>query len=403
MGFPNQIGRVWLKEQASGWGTEETSFADADHISAKAFVPTLVQEALKVDTFRGGFHDLAIEPGSKEGADLQIQHSFEGHSSTSPTDNPAENPRSLLLKSCLGSAASIGYLAAIENSGQAVNSVKYANGSLATTWAGMAVLLSVAAAASGRQFAWAKTIDTASNPDALVPWLDLLGAPTNSSRSYGGRVHWLSLGQPVPFTAQLALGQADGNAVVRARDGVCTSIKMTCVGNQLIDVVYGTKYGSWSRAGSWTPAIYAQTYPPLPMLDAANGARLQWGGSSLSVIPEVVIEMSATMEPVRHIGGFAKWLMTSREVKVTLTHLLDDYTQIIAPGTEVTTGFQLDLCTIPGRAAGAFIPTTMAEAVSKDKEMGGFVVREHTLKCRIAGSETAGANASGSPFRFVTA
>ncbi len=401
MGFPAGIGRVWVKEQAGGWGVEEISFADADHISAKAIVPTFVQEALKVEAFRGGFHDHAIEAGVREGSDLQIVHVFEGHSLTTPSADPTETPRSLLLKSVLGSAASIGYAAAISGSGQLVSSVKYPDTTLATTWAGMGVLLAVAAAASGRQIAWAKTIDTASTPDALVPWQNLLGAATNSSPSYGGRTHWLSLGQPVPFTAQVALGQSDGGAVFRARDGVCNSVKLSCVGGQLVQATYGTKFGYWSKAGTWTPAQYAQTYPQLPMLDVANGARLSYAGS-LTTIPQVEIEMTADMQPARGIGGFAKWIMVDREVKVTVTHLLTDYSQITAPGTEVTTGFQLDLCTIPGRAAGVFIPTYMAESVSKDEVMNGFLVRKNVFKCRIPASETAGANASGSPFRFMT-
>lgn len=401
MGFPNTIGRVWLKEQAGGFGVEETSFADADHISCKAFVPEFVQEALKVEAFRGGFHSHLIEPGSREGSELQLEQVFEGQSLTTPSANPSVTPRSLLLKSCLGSSASIGYKAALPGSGHTVSSVKYTDGDLSTGWSGMAVLLAVVAAASGRKIVWIKTVDTASTPDAIVPWINLPGVPTNGSVSYGGLTHWLSLGQPVPFTAQVALGQSDGGAVLRSRDGVCNSVKLTCVGGQLINAVYGTKFGYWSKAGTWTPAQYAQQYPNLPMLDVANGASISYGGT-LTTIPQVEIEMTADMQATHGIGGFAKWLMCDREVKVTVTHLLTDYSVITPPGEEITTGFQLDLCTIPGRAAGCFIPTYMAEVVSKDEAMGGFIVRKNTYKCRIPQTETAGANAAGSPFRFMT-
>lgn len=402
MGFPREIGRVWLKEQASGWGVEESSFADADHISAEAVLPDLVQEELLVPAFRGGFHAHAIEAGERVGSDLVLTHKFEGLSRATPSANPTATPVDLCLKSVLGSQASIGYKAAVASTGQANNKVTYADGDLATSWAGMAVLLAVAAAASGRQFAWAKTITTASNPDELIPWQNLAGATTNGSASYGAIVSWLSLAQPTPFTGQVALGQADGGAVFRLRDGVCPNIKMRLVGGQLASTTYTIRGGYWSKAGTWTPGQYAQTYPQLPMLDVANGARLSYAGS-LTTIPEVEIEMSATMEPARGIGGFAKWKMTNREVKVTSTHILDDYSDLTAPGTEVTTGLQIDLCTIPGRAASAFGPTYQAAAHSKDEAAGGFVVRKNVWKFRLPDTETAGANASGSPFRFARA
>lgn len=402
MGFPISIGRVWLKEQSGGWGTEETSFADADHISAQAFLPDLVQEELLVEAFRGSFAAHAIEAGSREGSELQITNVLEGLSSSALSADPTATPQSLLLKSVLGSQAAIGYKAAVAGSGQAVDKVTYTDADLTTGWSGMGVLLAVVAATSGRKIAWAKTINTAATPDELVPWINLPGVVTNGSVSYGGLTHWLSLVQPTPFTAQVGLGQSDGAAVFRARDCVCNSVKIDLVGGQLPKATFGIKAGYWSDAGTWVPAQYAQQYPNLPMLDVANGSTLSYGGT-LTTIPSVSIEMTANMEAARGIGGFAKWIMTDREVKVTTTHLLTDFSQITAPGTEVTTGLQIDLCTIPGRAAGLFGPTYMASVVSKDEAMGGFVVRKNIYKFRIPATETAGANAAGSPFRFMMA
>ena len=233
-----------------------------------------------------------------------------------------------------------------------------------------------------------------------MPWLDLAGAPTTRRPSYGGRTHWLSLAQPTPFTVQVGLGQSDGAAVLRARDCVCNSVKVDLVGGQLATATYGVKVGYWSVAGTWVPAQYAQQYPHMLPLDTANGARLEYAGT-LSTVPNVSVEMTANMEPARGIGGFSKWLMTSRDVTVTVTHLLEDYSEIATPGTEVTTGLQIDIGTTPGRGGGLFIPTYMASVISKDEGMGGFAVRKNVFKCRIPATETSGANASGSPFRWL--
>lgn len=399
MGFPTAIGKLLIKDQASSWGTAETSFSDAtDLMSCEPFVPGFREEALEQQNFRGGWHAHKVVPGSREGAEVSVSQVLQGLSFTTPTADPGDSPVSRLLKSVLGSSASIGYAAAIESSGQAVDSVKYPDGSLATTWSGMAVLLPVVASPSGRQIAWAKTIDTASTPDALVPYLDLLGVPTNSGVSLGGRTHWLSLSQPTPFTAQVHLGEAGGNATVRLRDGVCTSAKLTLAANAQPKAEFGMKFGRWDIAGSWTPGQFADAFPELPMLDEATGARVEMPDIALVHQPQIEIEMTADMQPVRKLGAFAKWVCVSRQVTITVTSVVDTYSEIQHPGDLLTQGLQVDLCTVPGRAAGFFAPRPQVQSVSADENLGGLLVRKTVLGCSIETGATAGANAANAPF-----
>ena len=55
MGIPTTTGRFAVKEQASGWGTAETSFANANFLEAQITVPTPAQGSVSADVMRASF------------------------------------------------------------------------------------------------------------------------------------------------------------------------------------------------------------------------------------------------------------------------------------------------------------------------------------------------------------
>jgi len=402
VGIVTNVGKAYLKAQASGWGTAETSFAGADNISCKPILPQLVQEALIAQTFRGGWHALPIEPGSLEGATLQIEHVLQGTSLTTPVGNPTDSPDSLCLKSVLGSRAGYGYTdTQLYATGQTVNNVKFANAAITSAIAGMAMLVPVVG--GGRDVVWAKTFTDGAQED-VVPWLQMTAAadPAGTPKTYGGLVHWLSMVQPDPFTAQIEL-QSD--ACVRFRDCVCVGSKLMIVAGQQPVITHSLRAGFWSPQTAGATAFYANTYPELPAVFGANGANFRYNGNG-QAFPSVEIEFANTVIPSRSIGaadGFRKWITTEREVKVTITELLEinEYvSQLYALGEELG-AVQVDMCTTPGRGASVFLPNRQVAEMAKDEDASGIVVRKTVHKARFETTETAGANAAGSVARIA--
>lgn len=405
MGFPLNIGKVWLKEQAGGWGTAETSFAAANHISAKVFLPKLVQEALVAETFRGGYHNHAVEGGSREGAEFTIEHVLQGSSLTTPAADPVENPDALALRSALGNGAAYGYRANQLNlAGQTTTLIKFLNNQATSAGSGMAMIVPLLG--GGREIVWNKTFTDGATDD-FVPWYTMAAAADPGGGTnvvYGSRVSWLSLTQPTPFTGQVNLGQADGNAGVRFRDCVVTGGKATFEAGKQPIISHTSKAGYWSITGSWVPAIYANNYPELPMISGAGGARVKYGGSA-TYFPKVELEWTQTVEAVRNLGAtdaFGKWIMTERDFTLTITEVVTDYSALLyLPGVENATGLQVDICTTPGRGASVFMPTYQTVGISEDEAAGNILVRKTAYKSRITTVETAGANAAQSPVRVA--
>ena len=400
MGFPTNIGRVYVKTQAGGWGTAESSFAATDLISAKANLPKPVMEALVSESFRGGWHAFVREPGSRQGATTNIEHIPQGPSLTTPAADPSDYPEAILLASVMGSQAAIGYTSgALSALGQTSSLIKFTDGTLATTWAGMAMIVPLVG--GGREIVWGKTISTVATPDEFTPWFTMGAAvdPAGTPKTYGGRVCWDSLTQPTPFTVQTLLGQSDGAAAIRLRDAVCNSAKFTLEANKQPQVNYGIVAGYWSPDGTWTVAPYTVQYPELPPLFGSNGARVKYAGAA-TIFPKVEIEFTANMQAVSGIGqtdGFAKFICTERDCTITITELLTAYgTGQNLPGTEVATGMQIDFSTAPGRALSMFFPTYQVAAVWEDEDTSGFAVRKTMYHTRPTALETAGANAANS-------
>jgi hypothetical protein len=402
MTFPTNIGKVYVKAQAGGWGVAETSFADSDLISAGASLPKFMVEALESPQFRGGWHNFQIQPGSREGAEFPIDHICQGWSMATPAANPTESPDALMLRSVLGAGAAIGYTSgALEPSGQTTSLVKLVDTTLSPAWPGMALLLPLAG--GGRELAWVKTIDSAATPDELVPWFTMAAAADGSGTpvTFGGYTCWDTIGTPAdPFTLQVLLGA--NNTGWRGRDSVCTRALITLEAGKQPKVAYTTLSGYWSPDGTWTVAPYVLTRPELPGLMGANGSRARVPGVQ-TIFPKIEIEFTADYQPARGLGqtdAFGEFICVGRSQQVTVTEVLGSYASSLRfPGTETATGLQVDLCNIPGRAWSVFMPLPQVTVTDEDEDGNGFVVRKSVYKARHATVETAGTNASRSHTR----
>ena len=109
MGTPTTLGRFAVKEQSSGWGTEETSFANANFLEAQITIPTPAQDSVQADVMRAGFFATTRVASGKGPTEISLTMPLHGFSTAAPTGDATEHPDALLLRSALGAAAQDGY------------------------------------------------------------------------------------------------------------------------------------------------------------------------------------------------------------------------------------------------------------------------------------------------------
>ena len=109
MGIPTTIGRFAVKEQASSWGTPETSFANANYLEAQIAVLTPAQASVQAEVMRASWFATTRLDGGKGPTELSLTTPLHGFSTAAPTDHPTEHPDALLLRSVLGANVLGGY------------------------------------------------------------------------------------------------------------------------------------------------------------------------------------------------------------------------------------------------------------------------------------------------------
>jgi len=109
MGIPTTLGRFAVKEQASGWGTAETSFVNANFVEAQISVPTPTQSSVQAEVMRASWFSTTRVAGGKGPVEVSLTMPLHGFSTDAPTTYPSEHPDSLLLRSVLGSSTQFGY------------------------------------------------------------------------------------------------------------------------------------------------------------------------------------------------------------------------------------------------------------------------------------------------------
>jgi hypothetical protein len=92
MGIPTTTGRFAVKEQASGWGTAETSFANANFLEAQVTIPTPTQGSVSADVMRASFFATSRVASGKGPTDISLTMPLHGFSTAAPSDAPSEHP-----------------------------------------------------------------------------------------------------------------------------------------------------------------------------------------------------------------------------------------------------------------------------------------------------------------------
>ncbi len=358
-------GRLAVKEQASSWGTAETSFSSTDYIEVTGpVVPPMPRETVSVDTYRPGNTAANVVAGSKSGGTISFSMWLHGISASAPVADPTVHPDATIIKNVLGSAGADGYAASPNGvtTSSTTSLINIVNGQADALWSGFAQL---AAGASTNVIWWNKTIDTGATPDTIVPLVTTLAEAPAAGTAYGSFVCWLSTAALVPLTIDWC--GTDATAHVRYHDCGVSKVTLTMVSKQAIMAEVEFTFVSWTNVGSGgAPADYAYAYPRIPPFIGANGARALFSGGSSICPQQIVVEMTQTLEEVpcaSSTQGVSQLQWTDRAVKVSITRTVTDYSA--APWTDVAgatpAALQVDGCNQVGRALSFVLPAPQLE------------------------------------------
>jgi hypothetical protein len=343
-------GRLAIKEQASSWGTAETSFAAADYLEVTGpLVPSMPRETLSVNIYTPGFSEAEVIAGSKAGGTFSFSMPMHGVLATTPVANPTIHPDALLFRAALGGGGSDGYSTTVTGGTAAIPT----DSSIPVAHAGFATLYPVA---SGYSIGWNSVVSANTSSDLLV---DLSASPA-AGTGLGSYVAWLSTAASTPLTVEW-LG-TDATSKIRYSDCLPSKLTAKWKAKQAPTLDVELTFLSWTNVGSGgDPADYAYGYPRLPAFVGANGVRALFAGGAAICPTEVTIEITQTLEQAECASateGADSLVTINRSVRVTVMVNPTDYNA--TPWTDtvatVKAALQIDACTTPGRACSMVLP-----------------------------------------------
>ena len=414
MGIPTTLGRFAVKEQASGWGTPETSFANANYLEAQIMVPTPGQASVQADVMRASWFATTRVDGGKGPTELSLTMPLHGFSTAAPTGDPTEHPDSLLLRSVLGANVAAAY--ATDLTGGAAGT---ATVTTADNYVGCAVLAPMDSTSPTEYSAgWIKDRDTNEYTMQRNWALTSAGGAQTPSTSvttlYGSNVVYLSNTQPTPFTLEW-LGST-ANTKFRFSDCVVTSATINLNAREQPQLAVTIRSANWTNVGSGgAPSAEALTNrPQMPVVLSDNGARVvdangeqKAGSATITMTAEVADELNYDAPQ-----GISKFVVLKRNVEVSMVapaaasgaSSLDNPASLLTPGTSAG-AVQLDAGTTPGRAFSALIPSGQVKELQALGDNNSLVSITTVLECAIYSGDTATTGALGSvantPFRVA--
>tara|TARA_R100000458_G_C8277437_1_gene252930 strand:+ start:754 stop:2001 length:1248 start_codon:yes stop_codon:yes gene_type:complete len=405
MGTPTTLGRFAVKEQASGWGTAETSFANANFLEAQIAIPTPAQGSVQADVMRAGFFATTRVASGKGPTEISLTMPLHGFSTSAPTGDPSEHPDALLLRSALGTAAQDGYATDIAG-GNATTLDVGAGQNLP----GFAVLAPMAST-SPTEYSAGWIQDHNSNTYTMLRKWALTSAggdqtPDTTGTIYGSNTIYLTSTQPTPFTMEW-LGSSS-NIKYRFFDCVVTSATITMNAREQPTLAVTIKSANWENdASGGAPSAAALTdRPQMPVVMSDNGARVvdaggeqKAGSSTITITTDVADELNYDAPQ-----GVSKFVVTKRTVEMQMVAPaaassagnIDNPASLMAPGTSAG-ALQLDAGTTPGRAFSALIPNGVIKEIQALGDANSLVSVTTTVECAIYGSDTATSGSLGAP------
>lgn len=376
-------GRLAVKEQASGWGTAETSFSASDYLEIEgAFIPPLTRETLGVDTFRPGHTAAPKTPGSKAATSFSFRKPLHGWSPTAPGGNPTIHPDATLLKALLGGAGADGYSTTVSGGTAAIPT----DTGIPTAHAGFAAAYPLAA---GYSIGWNSVVTLNTSSDLLV---DLSGSPV-AGTALGSYVLWLAnTFASTPLTFQW-LG-SDSTALQRIFDALPSKATITLASKQQPMVDYEVRALNWTNVGSGgAPADFAYGYPQMPSCQGANGFRALFAGGSDLGVRQVVIEITNVFSDGDEASadqGVDSLVIIDRIVRVMVTVNPSDFSA--DPWTyeagDATAAFQVDANTTAGRMFSFAMCAPQVADQPQAPDTAGLVGLTYTLEPLIYSGDT---------------
>jgi len=412
MGTPTTLGRFAVKEQASGWGTAETSFANANFLEAQIAIPTPAQGSVQAEVMRASWFATTRLANGKGPTELSLTMPLHGFSTDAPTTYPSENPDGLLLRSALGGSTQFGY--ATDVAGGDATSLEVGSGESAIC--GLAVMAPMAVSGD-YSIGWVK--QKASDTYTMQrKWaLTAAGAeqtPDSSGTVYGSNAIYLTATQPTPFTLEWLGSSANIN--YRFFDCVVTSATITLNAREQPTLAVTIKAANWENtvSGGAPSAAALTNRPQMPVVMSDNGARVvdatgeqKAGTSTINITTDVADEINFDAPQ-----GIAKFVVTKRTVDMQMTAptaatgetgSIDNPASLLAPGASAG-ALQLDAGTTPGRAFSALIPNGVVKEIQALGDANALVSVTTTVECAIyAGDTTDGSTGDvmNTPFRLA--
>ena len=413
MGIPTTLGRFAVKEQSSGWGTPETSFANANYLEAQIMVPTPGQASVKADVMRASWFATTRVDGGKGPSELSLTMPLHGFSTAAPSGDPTEHPDALLLRSVLGGNATNGYATDVTGGTNQTLTVTTGAGGIG----GFAVMAPMGSTSPTEySTGWVKTKASGTYTMQRKWALTSAGAdqtPDSSGTVYGSNAVFLSNTQPTPFTLEW-LGST-ANTKFRFSDCVVTSATINLNAREQPQLAVTIRSANWTNVGSGgAPSTEALTNrPQMPVVLSDNGARVvdangeqKAGSATITMTAEVADELNYDAPQ-----GISKFVVLKRNVEVSMVapaaasgaSSLDNPASLLTPGTSAG-AVQLDAGTTPGRAFSALIPSGQVKEVQALGDSNSLVSITTVLECAIYSGDTTDGDTTAvlnTPFRVA--
>ncbi len=372
-----RIGRARIRPQTD-WGFDNAvaagSFVAGDTLGCEVWVPQLVEEALRSETFRGAFHAHRVVGGSRKGVQITVSMPAHGLSSSAPSGEPTRTPDILLFESALGfGAATTAGFDATNLVGGTAASVQWTDATGLNP--GQALLIPLA---SGHSFGWLQTI-TPGTPEELVLVTELSGAPAASGQVFGSYGVALSTAQSAPLSL---LWVGSRGEQIRLYDGAVSQAQLTREPSGRLMISATLQFGGWIvDAGSGTaPGQYAFGLPDLPAAIGRNGARVMVDGAAIP-LSSFELSITNTLAEAPDIGareGLGAYVTTDRAVQLTVTGRQPDVSALRSPGDELGT-VQVDCGNTPGKALSLLMPAAVVQEFEPLQDSEGVVGNQLTL------------------------
>ena len=412
MGIPTSTGRFAVKEQASGWGTAETSFANANFLEAQIVIPTPAQGSVQAEVMRASYFATTRVASGKGPTEVSLTMPLHGFSTAAPTTYPSETPDALLLRAALGASTLFGY--ATDVTGGDATALTVTTGEAAIC--GLAVMAPMAVSGD-YSVGWVKDKTTTTYTMQNKWALTAAGAdqtPESSGTVYGSNSIYLTATQPTPFTFEW-LGSS-GNVNFRFYDCVVTSATITLNAREQPTLAVTVKAANWTNvggSGAGPSAAALANRPQMPVVMSDNGARVvdasteqKAGSVSIAITTDVADELNYDAPQ-----GLSRFVVTKRTVETTIVSPaaassasnLDNPASLIAPGTAAG-AIQIDAGTTPGRAFSALIPSGQLKELQALGDADALVSVTSVIECAMySGDTTDGSTGAvmNTPFRLA--